>query len=140
MPGAVLGVAQGDRVLMLEAFGVSNTSTSATLATDHLLNIGSAGKAMTSLLIGALIDDGILTWDTRAVDNEYGLGQEISTLSNLTYIGHAGSFDHFNSVMGFYPEKDIAFIFITNGESEAAEDLTEMDGIPHEIAKMLQDF
>ncbi|GAB6042060.1 serine hydrolase domain-containing protein [Endothiovibrio diazotrophicus] len=66
VPGAVLGIAQGSSVVMAEAFGFSDVSTSAAMNTDNLLHIGSTNKALTSFLIGVLVDEGVLQWDTRA--------------------------------------------------------------------------
>ena len=63
-----------------------------------------------------------------ATDEKYGLGLEVIENQNgLRYVGHTGSFDSFNSVMGFFPDKQIAFVLLTNGDGEAAEDLTEND-------------
>lgn len=68
VPGAVLGLAQGDSIIFAEAFGVSDIAIGKKLATSDLLHIGSTNKVVTSFLIAALVDDGVLQWDTRAVD------------------------------------------------------------------------
>lgn len=68
VPGAVLALAEGDKTIFIEAFGKSNTATNTDMSSNHLLHIGSTNKAVTSFLIGALVDEGILQWDTKAQD------------------------------------------------------------------------
>jgi len=68
IPGAVLAIAEGNNTLLLDAFGMSNTSANTNMSTDNLLHIGSTNKAVTSFLIAKLVDEGILQWDTRAQD------------------------------------------------------------------------
>ncbi len=68
VPGAVLGVAQGSSIVFLDAFGVSNADTGEKLTTNNLLHIGSTNKLITSFLVASLVDDGVLQWDTRAID------------------------------------------------------------------------
>jgi hypothetical protein len=65
------------------------------------------------------------------------LGLEIKTFNHLRYIGHTGSFDNFNSVIGFFPDKQIAFVLLTNGDSSAAIELTE-SGLPGTLATLLR--
>ena len=73
-----------------------------------------------------------------ASKEEYGLGLEVKTLSDgLQYIGHSGSFDDFNSVMGFFPDKKIAFALLINTESPRALQLTGESGIENTIAELL---
>lgn len=76
--------------------------------------------------------------DDPAGENDYGLGLEIKTLENgLRFIGHSGSFDNFNSLIGFFPDKRIAFVLLTNGDSEAALNLTS-GGIDEKISQVIQ--
>jgi CubicO group peptidase (beta-lactamase class C family) len=72
-----------------------------------------------------------------ATAEDYGLCLEIKTLSNIRYIGHSGSFDNFNSAIGIMPDQDLAFVLLTNGDSEAVLDLTE-DGILNRIVQLLK--
>jgi CubicO group peptidase (beta-lactamase class C family) len=68
VPGAVLGLAQGNSIIFMEAFGDRNADTGKALAVDNLLHIGSTNKIITSFLIAALVDEGVMQWDTRAID------------------------------------------------------------------------
>jgi CubicO group peptidase (beta-lactamase class C family) len=68
VPGAVLGVTEAGRFIMLEAFGESDTALATAATTDHLFHVGSTHKAITSLLIATLVDEGTLHWDSKAVD------------------------------------------------------------------------
>ena len=80
VPGAVFSVAKENRVLYSKAFGVSSVDTQKRVTTDTLFHIGSTHKAITSLLIAVLVDEGVLSWDTKAQDI-----YEKFTLSNETY-------------------------------------------------------
>jgi len=82
IPGAVLAVSVGSETVILEAFGVSNSTTGNSMSTDNLLHIGSTNKAITSFLIAKLVDEGALQWDTKAQDIYSGF-----TLSNMEYAG-----------------------------------------------------
>lgn len=68
VPGAVLGLAQGNSIVFMEAFGERNADTGEKLTIENLLHIGSTNKMITSFMIAALVDEGVLQWDTRAVD------------------------------------------------------------------------
>ncbi len=73
-----------------------------------------------------------------ASENDYGLSLDIKTFSNeLKYIGINGSFDNFNSVMGFFPDKKIAFALLINSESPRAAQLTAETGLENKIAELL---
>lgn len=79
--GAVLGLAQGNSIVLMEAFGVSNASTMEKLKVENLLHIGSTNKMLTSFLVAALVDDGVLQWDTRAIDIYPGFATSDSAAS-----------------------------------------------------------
>jgi len=68
VPGAVFAVAKESKVLYSKAFGVSSVESQKKVTTDTLFHIGSTHKAITSLLIAVLVDEGVLTWDTKAQD------------------------------------------------------------------------
>ena len=80
VPGAVFAVAKKNKILYTQAFGVSNVDTQKKVTTDTIFHIGSTHKAMTSLLVAILVDEGVLTWDTKAQDI-----YEDFTLSNESY-------------------------------------------------------
>lgn len=82
IPGAVLALAQGNSTIFMEAFGVSDVSSGKKLAINDLLHIGSTNKAITSFLIARLIDDGILQWDTKAIDIYPNFSTSDSAASN----------------------------------------------------------
>ena len=61
--GAVMLVANRDRILHLSAVGVSNLSTGRPMRTDDLFWIASMSKPMTATCIGMLVDDGKIRFD-----------------------------------------------------------------------------
>lgn len=68
VPGVSLGIVQDGRVVMSEGFGVRELGKPATVDGDTLYMIASNTKAMTTLMLGRLVDAGTIAWDTPVVD------------------------------------------------------------------------
>jgi CubicO group peptidase (beta-lactamase class C family) len=68
VPGASVSVVQGGRTVHSRGFGVVELGGNHAVTADTLFLMGSIGKGMTAQMIGTLIDDGVLTWDTRIID------------------------------------------------------------------------
>ena len=66
VPGATLGILQGDDVTVYAA-GVINKNTGVEVTPDTLFQIGSMTKAWTATLIMMLVDDGLLDLDEPVV-------------------------------------------------------------------------
>jgi CubicO group peptidase (beta-lactamase class C family) len=64
IPGVSIVLVQGDQVLYAQGIGVRNQETKESVTTETLMGIGSSTKPMTAVMIGSLVDDGILSWDT----------------------------------------------------------------------------
>jgi CubicO group peptidase (beta-lactamase class C family) len=131
-----------------EAHETVNNSFTVSVSSDADLNNNApAGglKASINDMLGYIITDmqqGVSPSGTRIVSAanvaerqklsagparamEYGLSAEIVELSNgVLYVSHSGSFGNFNSVMGFFPQKQLAFVLLTNGESPQTLQLT----------------
>ncbi|MBC7720128.1 MAG: beta-lactamase family protein [Chitinophagaceae bacterium] len=85
IPGAVLGVAEGSNLTLIEAYGVADASTSTAMRTDSLLHIASTNKPITSFLLATLVDAGALTWDTKARDIYSGFNPaSANSAANIT--------------------------------------------------------
>jgi len=67
IPGAVVGIVQDGEVVYAKGFGVADPATGRALTPQTPMMIGSVGKSMTTMLMGTLVDDGLMTWDTPAV-------------------------------------------------------------------------
>jgi CubicO group peptidase (beta-lactamase class C family) len=81
VPGAVVAVIQGDRVLYRGAFRVRGTSDPRPVGLETRFMIGSVTKSMTSLLMASLADDGLLDWGARVTDTfpSFALSDPAST-------------------------------------------------------------
>ncbi len=66
VPGAVVGIVEGNELIYKQGFGVADLATGAPMTTDKQMMIGSTGKSLTTMLMGTLVDDGLMTWDTPA--------------------------------------------------------------------------
>jgi CubicO group peptidase (beta-lactamase class C family) len=68
VPGAAVAVVQDGDVSHVNTFGVRDVATQAPVTPETLMKIGSVTKSMTTLMIADLDEEGVLSWDTRAVD------------------------------------------------------------------------
>lgn len=68
IPGAAVAIVQGDEVVYAEGFGVRAAGGNEPVTPRTHMMIGSTGKTMTSMLVAALADDGLLHWDTPVVE------------------------------------------------------------------------
>lgn len=68
VPGVSMVLAQGDKVVYSRSIGVRDLVTNAPVNTQTLFGIGSTTKSMTAVMIGSLVDEGLIAWDTPVVD------------------------------------------------------------------------
>ena len=68
IPGAAVGIVQNGQLVYAKGFGVANPETGAPMTPDTHMMIGSTGKTMTTMMMATLVDDGMMAWDTPAVD------------------------------------------------------------------------
>ncbi|HHW86276.1 MAG TPA: beta-lactamase family protein [Chloroflexi bacterium] len=66
VPGAVVGIVANNELVYAKGFGVADPVTGAPMQPDTHVMIGSTGKSLTTMLMGTLVDDGLMTWDTPA--------------------------------------------------------------------------
>jgi CubicO group peptidase (beta-lactamase class C family) len=64
MPGVTIAIIQNGKVIHTNAFGVREMGKDNPVTPETLFMIGSVPKAMTSMMIGTLVDEGVLDWDT----------------------------------------------------------------------------
>ncbi len=78
VPGLAVAVVAEGKVVYAQGFGMRNVDKGLPMTADTLLPIGSITKSFTTLLMGMLVDEGKLDWDTpvrtylpefRAVDD-----------------------------------------------------------------------
>lgn len=68
IPGASIGIVQNDEVVFEESFGLRQVGSEEPVTPDTLMMLGSTTKTMTTLLMAMLVDEGIMEWDTPAID------------------------------------------------------------------------
>src|SRR6185295_19565178 len=64
MPGVTIAIVQDGRIIHRNGFGVKELGKDSPVTPDTLFMIGSVPKAMTSMMMGTLVDEGIIDWDT----------------------------------------------------------------------------
>ena len=67
-PGAAVAVVQNGEAVFLEGFGVREYGQLDAVTPDTLFRVGSITKSITATLAAALVDEGLVTWDTPVVD------------------------------------------------------------------------
>lgn len=68
VPGCAVAAVKGDEVVLNEAFGLRNVDRQLPVTTSTLFAIGSTTKAFTAAAVGAMVDDGLIEWDTPLRD------------------------------------------------------------------------
>lgn len=68
IPGAVVGIVENGELVYSKGFGVADPVTGAPMEPDTNVMIGSTGKSLTTMMMGTLVDDGIMSWDTPAIE------------------------------------------------------------------------
>jgi CubicO group peptidase (beta-lactamase class C family) len=64
IPGVSIGVVQDGQVVLADGFGVRDITTTVKPDADTLYMIASNTKALTTLMLAKLLDEGKLSWDT----------------------------------------------------------------------------
>lgn len=68
IPGAAVGIVQDGELVYAQGFGVADPATGAPVTPATRMMIGSTGKSLTTMMMATLVDDGLMTWDTPAVE------------------------------------------------------------------------
>jgi len=63
IPGMAAIIVKDDEVILLKGFGHADLETHRPVDPDTVFAIGSTTKAMTSAIIGMLVDEGVMSWD-----------------------------------------------------------------------------
>ena len=81
IPGTVVVVVQGGEVVYAEGFGVKEIGSDDPITPETIFTIGSLGKAMTSMMVASLVDEGLIGWDTPIVEvmPQFRLSEEDAT-------------------------------------------------------------
>lgn len=68
IPGAAVVVVQGQQVILAQGFGVRELGRAEPITPETIFAVGSTTKAMTSMLLATLVDEGKLDWDQPVVE------------------------------------------------------------------------
>jgi CubicO group peptidase (beta-lactamase class C family) len=70
VPGMAIGIVYQDQVVYLKGFGVRKAGTAAAVDADTVFQLASVSKPMTSTVLAALVGEGVIGWDDRAIDHD----------------------------------------------------------------------
>ena len=66
--GAAVALVEGNQIVFNRGYGTRDIASEEPVTPHTRFRIGSNTKSMTSLLLARYVDDGLLSWNTRAVD------------------------------------------------------------------------
>jgi CubicO group peptidase (beta-lactamase class C family) len=70
VPGIAIGVVYQDQVVYLKGFGVRKAGTASAVDPDTVFQLASVSKPMASTVLAALVSEGLIGWDDRAIDHD----------------------------------------------------------------------
>jgi CubicO group peptidase (beta-lactamase class C family) len=116
IPGAAVAVVQDDEVVYASGFGVRREGGAAMSADTHMM-IGSTGKTITTMLMAALVDDGLFDWDTPVVEvlPQFRVADPELTEAMVMW--------HLVCACSGVPRRDLELLF--NADALTAEDVVE---------------
>lgn len=105
IPGVAVGIVEDGKVVLAEGFGVRELGRDEKVDADTLFMVGSNTKAMTTLMLAKLVDEGKIGWNTR-----------VTTLLPSFRLGNADTtrqveVRHLICACTGLPRQDLEFIF-----------------------------
>ncbi|MEP2668172.1 MAG: serine hydrolase domain-containing protein [Cyclobacteriaceae bacterium] len=67
VPGAAIAIVHDSTIIYLKGFGVRNTDTQEPVDTHTVFRLASVSKSVSSVLMGTMMEDGIINWDDPVV-------------------------------------------------------------------------
>src|SRR5262245_94368 len=89
LPGMIGAIVRGDSLAVIGSVGVRRVGSSEPIQVTDQVHLGSCTKAMTATLIGILVDDRLLSWNTKVCDvfaeqaSRFDPQHQATTLSHL---------------------------------------------------------
>ena len=71
LPGMVGAVVRGEEVTAIGAVGIRKIGSPEPIRVDDVVHLGSCTKAMTATMIGTLVDEGKLGWETTLAITDF---------------------------------------------------------------------
>ncbi|WP_068468904.1 serine hydrolase [Candidatus Protochlamydia phocaeensis] len=68
IPGASIGIIQGDQLIYVKGFGTKEVDTSQPIDSETLFPLASTTKAFGAAVLAAFVDQGLLKWDEKVVN------------------------------------------------------------------------
>lgn len=68
IPGSAVAIVQNGKIIYAKGFGVRSLETREPVTPSTVFRVGSTTKAMTSMMIATLVDQGLLSWDTPVIE------------------------------------------------------------------------
>jgi CubicO group peptidase (beta-lactamase class C family) len=68
LPGMIGAIVRGEKLASIGAVGIRKIGSDEPMRVDDLVHLGSCTKAMTATMIGTLVDEGKLRWDSTVAE------------------------------------------------------------------------
>ena len=69
IPGMAMAIVQGDKILLMKGYGVTEMYGHEPVSVDTVFRLASLSKGFAGTLAGLLVQDGSLGWDMKVVDH-----------------------------------------------------------------------
>jgi len=126
IPGIAVALVSKDNIVKMGVVGVRKSDSTAKINLNDIFCIGSCTKSMTAVVAATLIEEGVLSWDTQAVDLFEELAGEINpgyqNISLKELLSHQSGIEPFYSDRLF--EIYSLFPFISGTEKEQRKKFT----------------
>jgi CubicO group peptidase (beta-lactamase class C family) len=98
LPGMVGGIIRGEELTQVGAVGIRKIGSTDAIVWSDPIHLGSCTKAMTATLLGTLVDDGKLRWDSTIsqVFSEWSndIHPDLKSVTLMQLLAHRGGFGH----------------------------------------------
>jgi serine beta-lactamase-like protein LACTB len=102
IPGLSIAVGRDGEVVWAAAFGVSDVDTKAPVTTESVFPLGSTTKALTALVLGALVEEGRLDLDAPIQTYVPGFPKKEHPLTARLLAGHLSGIRDYDQAAGEY--------------------------------------
>lgn len=82
VPGLAMAIVQGGHILSMRGYGVNDVSNPQPVNAHTVFRLASLSKAFASAMAGLLVNDGILSWNSKIVDYVPGFHLSNPTATN----------------------------------------------------------
>ena len=129
VPGCAVGAVRAGEVAFLRGFGTRELGTDSPVTPTTIFPIGSTTKSFTAALVGALVDEGVLGWETPLRDllPDFRMHDPVATerLTVVDLLSHRSGIPRHEFVWLGHPERSRADIAARLRHLQSSKDIRQ---------------